>query len=152
MTEYAILLPDNETQWEQADESTRRTTYARHRRFMELLAERGHQLTGGAELTHSRTGTVVRGTLDEVTVTEGPYAESVEQLSGFYLIRSDDLADLQQLSGLLAGDGAVEIRAVVPDSDPVLDAGRAADPSVGAGAGAALGVVHGADSAGNRSS
>lgn len=127
MTEYAILLPDDEDEWAQLDDDARRRTYANHVRFMELLAERGHQLVGGAELTHSRKATVVRGALDQATVTEGPYAESVEQLSGFYLVRSDDLADLQQLCGLLAGRGAVEIRETVPSSNPDVDPGRAQD-------------------------
>lgn len=127
MTEYAVLLPGDEAAWERATEADRQQTYGRHRRFMQLLAERGHSLIGGAELTHSRTATVVRGTLDDVSVTEGPYAETVEQLTGFYLVETDDLADLQRLCGLLAGGDGVEIRAVVPDSDPAVDPGRGAD-------------------------
>lgn len=113
MTEYAILLPGDEASWEQASDQQRRTTYAAHERFITLLAERGHQLVGGAELAHSRTATLVHGELDNVTVTEGPYAETAEQLTGFYLVRTDDLAGLQQLCGLIGGGGSVEIRATV---------------------------------------
>ena len=48
------------------------------------------------------------------TVTDGPYAESVEQLGGFYLVETDDLDDLLEICGLLAGpDGGVEVRATV---------------------------------------
>jgi hypothetical protein len=46
-------------------------------------------------------------------VSEGPYAETVEQLTGFYGVDSDDLDDLLRVCGLLAGDGGVEVRAAV---------------------------------------
>ena len=113
MTQYLILLPADEARWEAASESERATTYERHRRFMEQLAERGHQLIGGAELTHSRNARVVRGGLDDVTVTDGPFAETVEQLTGFYGVETDDLADLLAVCGLLAGEHGVEVRAAV---------------------------------------
>lgn len=118
-TEYAILLPGNEDAWAGASEDQRQATYSRHAEFARLLAERGHAVTGGAELTHSREAKVVRGTLDNVTVTDGPYAETVEQLTGFYLVRTDDLDDLLKVCGVLAGPGgALEVRATVPSSEP----------------------------------
>ncbi len=115
MTEYAILLPGVEDRWANATEDERKATYARHAEFSRLLAKRGHTLTGGAELTHSKQAKVVRGGLDAVTVTDGPYAETVEQITGFYLARTDNLDDLLNLCGLLAGHtGAVEVRACAP--------------------------------------
>ncbi len=131
-TEYALLLPGDERPWAEADQATRDAVYARHTEFSRLLAERGHTITGGAELEHSARALVVRGDRGATTVTEGPYAETVEQLSGFYLVRTDDLADLLDLCGLLAaGDGVVEVRAVVPDptTAEVADQ-RAADQGV----------------------
>ncbi|MDX6301216.1 MAG: hypothetical protein QOF53_2430 [Nocardioidaceae bacterium] len=119
MTQYAILLPGNEAAWQEATEEQRAQMYDRHRRFMDLLAERGHVITGGAELTPSHEARVVRGDLDAVTVSEGPYAETVEQLTGFYTVESSDLDDLLKVCGLLAGSGAVEVRAaVVQPADP----------------------------------
>lgn len=47
------------------------------------------------------TPTVVRTRGGERLVTEGPYAESVEQLGGFYLIETPDLATLLELTELL---------------------------------------------------
>lgn len=120
MTTYAVLLPGDEAVWEAATPQQRDDTYARHAEFARLLTERGHRITGGAELTHSRTAKVVRSTPDGgITVTDGPYAETVEQLSGFYLIESHDLDDLLELCRLLVGiDGGVEVRAVVDGSAP----------------------------------
>lgn len=118
MTTYVILLPGDESVWETAPAERREAAYARHREFADLLAARGHKVTGGAELTHSRQARVVRPSGDGVTVTDGPYAETVEQLTGFYVVESDDLDDLVRIAGMLAGeDGGVEIRAAVDHSD-----------------------------------
>lgn len=119
MAEYVILLPGNEDQWEAATEERRRAEYDRHNEFAKLLEERGHRIVGGHELTHSRTARVVRGGLDDVTVTEGPYAETVEQLTGFYVVDTDDPEGLYQVCGILAGDTGVEIRSTVDHSGDV---------------------------------
>ncbi|GAA4428155.1 YciI family protein [Georgenia halophila] len=115
MTQYAVLLPGDESVWETATPEQRTAVYGRHEEFARALAERGHKITGGAELTHSRTAKHVRRDgAGSPVITDGPYAESVEQLSGFYLVESDDLDDLLEVCALLAdGDGAVEVRAVV---------------------------------------
>lgn len=114
MTEYAILLPGDESVWERATAEQRAAVYAKHEEFARTLAKRGHKVTGGAELTHSRTAKVMRrGAGGQLSVTEGPYAETVEQLTGFYLVESDDLDDLVDVCGILAGAEGVEVRAVV---------------------------------------
>ncbi|GAA1437397.1 YciI family protein [Microlunatus lacustris] len=112
MSEYAILLPGDEDAWAQSSAEQREAVYAVHREFMRRLEERGHVVTGGAELAHRRhTRVVNRGADGGVVVTDGPYAEGAEQLTGFYLVRTDDVEDLLQLAGLLAGeDGPVEVR------------------------------------------
>jgi hypothetical protein len=78
MTEYVVLIPANEDDWDTASPEDREAMYAKHREFSDLLAERGHKITGGHELTRSNTAHIVSGSRDAVTVTEGPYAESVE--------------------------------------------------------------------------
>lgn len=117
MTEYAILLPGDEAAWAAASPEEQAATYTRHSEFAQALESRGHKIVGGAELTHSSGARVVRATGDAHTVTEGPYAESVEQLGGFYLVASDDLDDLTEIAKILATPvGAVEIRACVDHS------------------------------------
>jgi hypothetical protein len=123
MTQYIVLLPGDEAEWEAAPEEHRQATYAQHHEFAKLLEERGHRVTGGAELAHSRETKLLRTSADGTqTVTDGPFAETVEQLTGFYLVETDDLDDLVQVVGMLAGpEGGVEIRAVVDHSG---DAGQ----------------------------
>ena len=133
--QYAILLPDDEQAWEQATAEYRESIYARHREFSRLLVEGGHELVGGAELAHSRTGRVVRGDRGAVTVTDGPYTKTAEQLTGFYLVRSSNLDDLLDLCGLIAGDGAVEVRPCTTDPDAA--ATNATEATAAAGSGSA---------------
>ena len=115
-TTYAVLLPGNEKTWADADPEERARVYGLHGRFAELLAERGHRVTGGAELAPSSEAKVVRGTLDQVSVTDGPYAETVEQLTGFYLVETDDLDDLLRICGGISEGDPVEVRAcLAPD-------------------------------------
>ena len=117
MTEYVVLLPGDESTWESATEEQKAQMYARHGEFARLLAERGHKVTGGHELTHSREAKLVRGGADGITITDGPYAETVEQLTGFYVVDTDDLDDLLQVVGVLAGsEGAIEVRGTVDHS------------------------------------
>ena len=118
MTDYAILLPGDDTTYFEGTDEHRAATHARHVEFAAALAARGHTITGGAQLTAAKETKVVRGVAGDVTVTDGPYAETVEQLTGFYLVRSDDLDDLLDVCAILAdGDGAIEVRACVPASE-----------------------------------
>jgi len=118
MTTYVVLLPGDEDSWESASEEHRSATYAKHGEFARLLAERGHTITGGAELAHSRDARVVRRAEGrDAAVTEGPYAETAEQLTGFYVVESSDLDDLIEIcKGLGKGEQAIEIRACRPGS------------------------------------
>ena len=112
MTTYAILLPGDEDHWGSASPEERARVYGEHERFSAALAERGHRVVGGAELTHSREGRTVRPGPDGPIVSEGPYAETTEQLTGFYLVESEDLDDLLDVCGILAAIGdSLEVRA-----------------------------------------
>lgn len=115
MTEYIVLLNGDEKAWETASAEERAAVFGRHEEFSRLLDERGHTITGGAELTHSRTAKTVRkGSDGSAVVTDGPYAEAAEQLGGYYVVRSDDLDDLLDVCAILAdAEGGVEVRAAV---------------------------------------
>ena len=111
MTEYLLLIPDNEAEWAASSDEDRQAMYAKHTEFHEALATRGHKFVNGAELAPSAQARTIRSVDGEVQVTEGPYSESVEQLSGFYLIESSDLDDLVACVGILAGaESGLELR------------------------------------------
>lgn len=115
--EYVVLLHGDEAPWREADDAARTQAYREHGEFSRLCAEHGHEIVGGAELRLSETSLVVRRRDADVLVTEGPFTETVEQLGGFYQVRTADVADLARLCALIIGDGAAEIRPIVTDED-----------------------------------
>jgi hypothetical protein len=108
--QYALLIYGDEKVWESRDEQDLQANHERHARFMAMLRERG-ALLGGEELTRSSAATTIRNG-DRVGVTDGPYAETAEQLGGFYLIEAADLDEALELARQLP-EPIVEVRPVV---------------------------------------
>jgi hypothetical protein len=76
-------------------------------------------LVSGASLAPTTTSTTVRQAGGAATVIDGPFAESKEQLAGYYLIDVPDLdAALEWAKKVPLGDGSIEVRPVsmMPDA------------------------------------
>jgi len=86
--------------------------YAEYARFSKELVERGHQITGGAELhATSEAKRLAPGT---GAVTEGPFAETTEQVGGFFTVETDDVDDVLDCCKILTAIGeGIEIRRTV---------------------------------------
>jgi hypothetical protein len=86
----------------------------------------GHCLASEA-LQSVQTATTVRMRAGKTTVTDGPFAETKEQLAGFYMIEAKDLDEAIQLAAQIppARIGSIEVRPVRPIRDTVA-AARAA--------------------------
>ena len=113
MSSYVVMFPaDNEAEWDVGSEADHQAVYDTDLEFGRLLEQRGGKITGGRELATSRRAHVVRrGPKGTALVTDGPYAESAEQLSGFYLVECDDEQGLVEAAKvLLRSHPAVEIR------------------------------------------
>ncbi|HYF23990.1 MAG TPA: YciI family protein [Caulobacteraceae bacterium] len=98
-----------------------------HGRFAGDLVQAG-VMRGGNGLKRADTATTVRRTAGAHTVHDGPYAETREQLGGYYLI---DVPDLDQALAWarrlpLTGDGAVEVRPVLGSDEAPAEAEREA--------------------------
>jgi len=117
MAKYVVLLPGDEDAWEAETPEHRAGVYEKHAEFSKALADRGHQVVGGAELAHSRAAKQVRAGADGgLLITDGPYSEAVEQLTGFYLVESEDLDDLLQIIGIIAEvESSVEVREMLTE-------------------------------------
>jgi hypothetical protein len=100
--QYALLIYGDEKTWEARDEQEKAQNDERHGRYMGLLKSRD-ALLGGEELARSASATTVRNDGARLGVTDGPYAETAEQLGGFYLIEAADL------------DAAIEYARQVPE-------------------------------------
>ena len=115
MSRYVVMFPaDNEAEWDAGTDADHQVVYDTDAEFARLLEKRGGQITGGRELAGSRHAHVVRrGPNGTALVTDGPYAESAEQLSGFYLVSCDDEAGLLEAAEVLVrSHPVVEIRLV----------------------------------------
>ena len=80
--------------------------------------DHAEQIQGGEVLYPTGTATTVRvvgARGGDVVTTDGPYAETKEALTGFYLIEADDLDEAIRIATELpaAWDGAVELRPVI---------------------------------------
>lgn len=75
------------------------------------LRDSGHWVTGQA-LQPTHTATTVRVRNGRLAVTDGPFAETKEQLAGFYLIEARDLNEAIQLAARIppARTGSIEVR------------------------------------------
>ncbi len=118
MTEYVVLLMGDAERWWDLSEDERRAGYAAHEQFSARLAEGGHRVTGGAELHRASEARTIAP--NATTVTDGPWAETSEQVGGFYVVASEDLDDLLDCCLLLSATGdAVEVRRCVePEERP----------------------------------
>jgi hypothetical protein len=114
MTEYLITIPGDEAVWDARTDDDKRAVGRAHADFVAALTARGHRVLAGGELTPLSEAVVVRRTDRGTLVTDGPYAESAEQVGGFYLVESDDRDDLLRTVGELARtEPVVEVRPVV---------------------------------------
>ncbi|MDT4994018.1 MAG: hypothetical protein QOH97_3910 [Actinoplanes sp.] len=105
---YALLIYGDEKVGEGLDSDERRETYARYEAFSAMLVERG-VMRGGSELAPSSSATTIRHDGDQVSVTDGPFAETAEVFGGFYLVEADDLDAAIDLAKQLPS-AVVEIR------------------------------------------
>jgi hypothetical protein len=81
--------------------------------YGEQLNNSGHHL-GGEALESAQTATTVRVREGKVSVTDGPFTETKEQLAGFYLIEARDLNDAIRVASKIppARVGAIEVRPI----------------------------------------
>ena len=77
------------------------------------MAERG-VLQGGERLRPTSDATTVRVRNGEILATDGPFAETKEQLAGYFLVECKDLDEAIEVAAMIPGatDGSVEVRPI----------------------------------------
>jgi hypothetical protein len=111
--EYLVLIYGDEAEWASWDETARGKVAAAHRRFAERCAEAGHKIVAGRELGPTADAKTLRRATGGHAVTDGPFAETVEQLGGLYLIDADDVDSLIEFVRTNLVERTIEIRPVV---------------------------------------
>ena len=116
MTEYMVLIVGDEARWTSMTDQERSDNHAQFGALEGDLATGRHKVTGGAELHASTTARTIRPGGE--TVTAGPFAETAEQVGGFYLVETEDLDGLSDCFRRIARLGnAIEIRPTVSAQD-----------------------------------
>jgi hypothetical protein len=87
---YMLLMYRDEAQWETRPEEERDAIRQRAVEFSESYPPRGFFQTG-SPLFPTRTATTVRLAHGRVVTTDGPFAETKEQLGGYSVVEADDL-------------------------------------------------------------
>ena len=106
---YLLLIYDNEKRWESGYDPKELADY---RAFGTDFAK---QILGGHALKPTSTATTVRVREGKRLTTDGPFAETKEQLGGFYLIEAKDLDEAIHVAGRIPGAryGSIEVRPIM---------------------------------------
>ena len=107
---YMLLIYEDESVYgEKADTPEMQAIVAKH---WDLVKELGDQYKTGAGLESTSAATTVRTVAGRQTVHDGPFAETREQLGGYYVIEADNLDDAIAIARRvpIRVDGSIEIR------------------------------------------
>ena len=108
---YLCLIYNDEQTWASAGKDRIDTMRGEYMAFTDDIQKSGHYV-GGNGLQPTATATTVRVRNGRVSTTDGPFAETKEQLGGYYLIEAKDLNEAIQVAARIPGAkyGSVEIR------------------------------------------
>ena len=112
--QYLLLCCFDEKQWEEIPESQRDTIMREYGELLQSIDLSGHHLASG-KLQSSSTATTVRRKNGKLAVTDGPFAETKEQLGGYHLIECKDLGEAISIAKRIPTipfGGTIEVRAL----------------------------------------
>jgi len=115
--EYMLLIYGDEKQWSSMSEGDMRKVMQAYGAYTNELADSG-ALRAGSELAPISTATTVRVRNGKTMTTDGPFAETKEQLGGYYLIDVPNLDEAIKWAAKIpsALSGSIEIRPQVDHS------------------------------------
>ena len=110
---YILLIYSSDQAWAGQTPAHLQEVMGRYRTFTESVRASGH-MVGGDKLEPASTATTVRIRDGKTLTTDGPFAETKEQLGGFYLIEAKDLDEAIGIAARIPGAayGSVEVRPV----------------------------------------
>jgi hypothetical protein len=117
--QYLLLIYGNEAHMKKQSETERNAILNEFGEFTQSIAKSGH-LRGGNELNVTSTAKTVRVRDRKKLVTDGPFAETKEQLGGYYLVEAKDADEAISLAARIpsARWGSIEVRPIIPHEMP----------------------------------
>ena len=110
---YLCLIYSDESQWPKLPPAAMEKMSKDYFAYTQSIQQSGHYL-GGNPLQPTQTATTVRVRDGRLSTTDGPFAETKEQLGGYYLIEARDLNDAIQIAARIPGAhyGSIEVRPI----------------------------------------
>ena len=111
---YMLLIYSPESYWQTISEQERGKIYQEYLDFTASIKRSGHWLAGDP-LERTAEATTVRVRDGKPLSTDGPFAETREQLGGYYLVDAKDLNEAIQIASKIpsARTGGIEVRPVM---------------------------------------
>jgi hypothetical protein len=112
--QYLLLIYEDEKNWTAMPEAEQNQVFGEYMTFTQDIKGTGHH-KGGEALQPTHTATTVRVRNGKTSTTDGPFAETREQLGGFYLVEAKDLDEATKIAARIPGAryGCIEIRPVM---------------------------------------
>ncbi|HUJ57627.1 MAG TPA: YciI family protein [Kofleriaceae bacterium] len=111
--QYLLLIYDEENKWAELPQDQVQALMGEYNRFTAELKASGH-MVGANRLQSVENATTVRVRDGKTQVTDGPFAETREQLGGYYLIEAKDLDEATRIAARIpsARLGSIEVRPI----------------------------------------
>jgi len=112
--QYLLLIYQNEAEVSRMDPAARQAMSAEYGTYTQSIVQSGH-FKAGDGLQPTTTATTVRVRDGKTLTTDGPFAETREQLGGYYLIEAKDLDAAIGVAARIPGarNGSIEVRPVM---------------------------------------
>lgn len=112
--QYMLLIYENEAEMQKRSAAEIDTIIKEYGSFTDSIVKSG-QFRAGDPLESSATATVVRVRNGKTLTSDGPYAETKEQLGGYYIIEANDLDEAVAVAARVpcAREFAVEVRPIM---------------------------------------
>jgi hypothetical protein len=111
--QYLLMIYSNEAQYAQIDPATSKKIMGEYEAFTKDIVQSGN-FKAGDRLQPTSTATTVRVKDGKVMTTDGPFAETREQLGGYYLVEAKDLDAALGIAARIPGAryGSIEVRPI----------------------------------------
>jgi hypothetical protein len=112
--QYLLLIYGDESAQKNATQADMNAMFSAYRDFTQSLISAGNMKAGDA-LQPTTTATTVRVRDGKTLRTDGPFAETKEQLGGYYLVEAKDLDEATKLAARIPGakTGSIEVRPIM---------------------------------------
>jgi len=116
---YLLLIYENEASWAKVPEAEQGKIFEEYMDYTRAIRQSGNYVAGEA-LQPTSSATTVRVKNGKTLTTDGPFAETREQLGGFYMVEAKNLDEAIALAARIPSsrNGSIEVRPIMPTPSP----------------------------------